>query len=452
MTAHGVPTIAYERRRHALSEALRDAVLFIAGQPEAVFANDVHYRYRPDTNIRYLTGFEEPCHLLIDGAGVDPGLTLFVRPRDATAETWNGVRAGVDGAKKTFGADFAYALDEWPAILERHLRETARFYWTQSRDGGVNERVLGAIRAVNAQRPRNGRASLIVEDANLLLGEMRVVKRDDELAVLRQACEVSAAAHRAVVSSVRPGDFEYHVEALVEYCFRSSGCAGPAYGTIAAGGANATVLHYTRNDRVLADGELLLLDAGGELGGYCGDITRTIPIGANFSPSQARLYDVVLSAQLEAIEAVRPGATIDGIHSKALAILVRGLIDLGLLPGTVEEAIANKSYERYYMHRTSHWLGMDVHDAGRYAVDGAPRKLEPGMVLTVEPGLYVPPDDPSEYRGIGIRIEDDVAVTTTGCEVLTVDAPKARDEIETLRRSALSDATRAQRVPAFLRK
>lgn len=452
MSSNDIPNDAFQRRRHTLAVELDGAVLFIAGPAESVYANDVHYRYRPDTNIRYLTGFEEPSHLLLSGGRVDPGLTLFVRPRDAAAETWNGVRAGVDGAKSVYGADYAYGLDEWPAILERYLRDARRFYWTQSGDVNVNERVLAAIRAANAQRPRNGQESLIVQDANLLLGEMRVRKHVDELKVMRKACEVSAAAHRDAMASVRPGDFEFHVEALVEYCFRSGGCAGPAYGTIAAGGSNATVLHYTRNDRVLARGDLLLLDAGGEYGGYCGDITRTFPIGESFSTAQARLYDVVLEAQTAAIDAVQPGATLDAVHATALGVLVRGLIEVGLVRGTIDEAIEAKSYDRYYMHRTSHWLGMDVHDAGRYAIEGKPRKLEPGMVLTVEPGLYIPAGDSTEYRGIGIRIEDDVVVTANGCEVLTSGAPKARDEIESLRREALERGGTAQRVPAFRRK
>lgn len=449
MTPNGPEPAVYERRRRTLLARLRGAVLFIPGPAEAIYANDVHYRYRPDTNIRYLTGFEEPAHVVLSGCEHERGMTLFVRPRDPAAETWTGRRAGIDGARTDYGADFAYTIDEWAGVLEKHLKDAEHFYWMQSRDNGVNERVLAAIRAANALRPRSGRDSLVIEDASLLLGEMRVLKNSDELATLRAACRVSAEAHRAVMRAIRPGDGEFQVEALVEYLFRNGGCSGPAYGSIAAGGANATVLHYTSNNRTLADGELLLLDAGGEYGGYCGDITRTFPIGPAYSEPQARLYDIVLAAQAAAIDAVKPGATVEAVHNAALEVLVAGLIDVGLVHGDVGEAIAKRSYERFYMHRTSHWLGMDVHDAGRYAIEGASRALEEGMVLTVEPGIYVPGDDPSAFAGIGIRIEDDVLVTASGCEVLTAAAPKDRGEIEELRRAAVASDSAPHIVPAL---
>jgi Xaa-Pro aminopeptidase len=449
MTPHGPEPAVYEKRRRALLDRLRSAVLFIPGPPEAIYANDVHYRYRPDTNIRYLSGFDEPSHLLLSGCEHERGLTLFVRPRDPAAETWTGKRAGVDGARAEYGADFAYTIDEWAGVLERHLKDAERLYWMQSRDNGVNERVLSAIRAANALRPRSGRESLVIEDATPLLGEMRVIKQPDELSTLRTACRVSAEAHRAIMEAIHPGDVEYQVEALIEYLFRNGGCSGPAYGSIAAAGANATVLHYTQNDRTLADGDLLLLDAGGEYGGYCGDITRTFPISARYTDAQARLYDIVLAAQGAAIAAVKPGETVESVHNAALEVLVAGLIDVDLVQGDVGDLIARRSYERFYMHRTSHWLGMDVHDAGRYAIDGKSRELAEGMVLTVEPGLYVPTDDASEFRGIGIRIEDDVLVTAHGAEVLTAAAPKDRGEIEKLRGRAIALGGSAHIVPAL---
>jgi Xaa-Pro aminopeptidase len=449
MTPNGPGPDVYANRRRELLERLQRAVLFIPGPAEAIYANDVHYRYRPDTNIRYLTGLDEPAHLVLSSCEHERGLTLCVRPRDPAAETWTGKRAGVDGARAIYGADFAYEIDGWAAVLERHLKDAERFYWMQSRDSAVNERVLAAIRAADVLRPRNGRNSLLIEDATLLLGEMRVVKRADELETLRTACRVSADAHRAIMQTIRPGDAEFQVDALVEYLFRNGGCSGPAYGSIAAAGANATVLHYTQNDRTLADGDLLLLDAGGEYGGYCGDITRTFPIGAAYSKAQARLYDIVLAAQTAAIATVKPGASVESVHIAALEVLVAGLIDVGLVPGDVGDAIAKRSYERFYMHRTSHWLGMDVHDAGRYAIDGKSRLLAEGMVLTVEPGLYVPVDDASAFRGIGIRIEDDVLVTATGSEVLTAAAPKDRGEIEMLRREAVAHGSSAHIVPAL---
>ena len=449
MTLNGPEPSVYARRRSRVLAANPRAVLFIAGPAEAVYANDVHYRYRPDTNIRFLTGFEEPANLILSDAGGERGLTLFVRERDPAAETWTGRRAGVDGARADYKADHAYPLSEWPAVLERHLREADRFYWTQSNDSQVNERVLAAIRAANAQRPRTGRPSLAVEDAALLLGETRVVKESDEIDVQRRACRVTADAHRAVMCALRPGDGEYQIEALVEYLLRNGGCSGPGYGTIAAGGANATVLHYTQNDRTLLDGDLLLLDAGGELGGYCGDVTRTFPVGARYSPAQAALYDIVLAAQHAAIAAARPGRSFDSVHTAALRVLAQGLLDVGLVTGSVDEVVEKRGYERFFMHRTSHWLGMDVHDAGRYAIDGASRALEPGMVLTVEPGLYIPTDHESEFRGIGIRIEDDLLVTPGGSEILTVDAPKERTEIEQIRAEALARADELHDSPAL---
>jgi Xaa-Pro aminopeptidase len=449
MTPNGPEPAVYEKRRRALLDRLRGAVLFIPGPAEAIYANDVHYRYRPDTNIRYLTGFEEPAHILLSGCEHERGLTLFVRPRDPAAETWTGKRAGVDGARADYGADFAYTIDEWAGVLETHLKDAERFYWMQSRDHGINERVLAAIRCANGLRPRSGRESLLIEDATAVLAEMRVIKQTDELSTLRTACRVSAETHRVVMEAIRPGDAEFQVEALVEYLLRNGGCSGPAYASIAASGSNATVLHYTQNDRTLVDGDLLLLDAGGEYGGYCGDVTRTFPIGATYSDAQARLYDIVLAAQSAAIATVKPGGTVESVHNAAIAVLVTGLIEVGLLHGDVGDAIAKRAYERFYMHRTSHWLGMDVHDAGRYAIDGKSRELAEGMVLTVEPGLYVPADDPSEFGGIGIRIEDDVLVTATGVEVLTAAAPKERGEIEKLRGRALGRASSGHIVPAL---
>lgn len=427
------------RRRSALAELDR-AVLFIAGPPEAVYANDVHYRYRTDTNIRYLTGFEEPASLLLSQCSdKEAGMTLFVRPSDPAAETWTGRRAGLDGACSRYGADHAYPLDEALTVLERHLRQADKLYFSHSLDRSVNERVMDVVHRVNLERPRTGAAHLVVADVRALLDEMRLHKCPEELRLMRRACEISARAHHRTMVEVRPGMNEFDVEAMLEHDFRRGGCSAPAYGTIAAAGANATVLHYTQNDRKLEAGDLILIDAGGEFGGYCADITRTWPISPRFSGKQAALYDVVLDAQLAAIEAVRPGATIEGIHEIAVAVLARGLVSLGLVSGSVEDCIKGERYRDYYMHRTSHWLGMDVHDAGAYRVDGKPRLLEPGMILTVEPGLYVGPGiaDAKGYEGIGIRIEDDVVVTDTGYEVLTRDAPKERSEIEALRSAAV---------------
>lgn len=417
------------------------AVLFLPESPELIFSNDVHFAYRPETNLRYLTGFEEPAALLLTAHGSEEdGFTLCVKPRDEQSETWTGRRVGLDGAKEIYGADHAYALEQTYEVLLRHLRHAAKLYYGHSRDPAVNQKVLELVHQANAERPRRGGDPLVVAEAGPLLAEHRLRKRPEEIALMRTAGQLSAMAHRRLMETLRPGDREYQAQALLDYEFRYHGCAGPAYGTICAGGANATVLHYTRNDDVLRDHDLLLVDAGGEYGGYCADITRTFPVGAAFSKPQAGLYDCVLAAQLAAIDLVRPGVTIEEVHKACVRVLTQGLLDLGTLDGSLDECIEKAKYSPFYMHNTSHWLGMDVHDAGTYRRDGASQRLEPGMVLTVEPGLYLRADAPVaiEFRGIGIRIEDDVLVTEAGAEVLTQAAPKQRAELETLRRAALA--------------
>ena len=441
MTLHGPPLSAFAERRAAVRAALEGAVLFLPEAPEAIYANDVHYPYRPDTDVRYLSGFEEPCALLLTGHGKEEdGFTLCVRPRDDMSETWTGRRAGLEGARHTYGADHSYVLGEAFDVLLRHLRHASKLYYAHSRDPRVNQRVLEVVHQANAERPRRGGDPLLVVEAAGFLADFRLRKRPEEIDLMREAGRVSAASHMRLFETMKPGWTEYQAQALLEYEFRFRGCTGPAYGSICAGGDGATVLHYTRNDRVLADGELLLIDAAGEYGGYCADITRTIPVGAKFTEGQAALYDIVLAAQKRSIEAVKPGVAVEEIHKLSVRVLVEGLVELGVLSGTVDECIAKNAYTPYYMHNTSHWLGMDVHDAGSYRVGGASRPLEAGMVLTVEPGLYLRTDAVVDetLRGIGIRIEDDVLVTETGCEVLTADVVKERADIEKLRARALA--------------
>jgi Xaa-Pro aminopeptidase len=441
MTLHGPPLSAFAERRAAVRAALEGAVLFLPEAPEAVYANDVHYPYRPDTDVRYLSGFEEPCALLLTAHGKEEdGFTLCVRPRDDMSETWTGKRAGLEGARHTYGADHSYVLGEAFDVLLRHLRHASKLYYAHSRDPRVNQRVLEVVHQANAERPRRGGDPLHVVEAAGFLAEFRLRKRPEEIELMREAGHVSAASHTRLFETMKPGWTEYQAQALLEYEFRFRGCTGPAYGSICAGGDGATVLHYTRNDRVLADGELLLIDAAGEYGGYCADITRTIPVGAKFTEGQAALYDIVLAAQKRSIEAVKPGVPVEEVHKASVRVLVEGLVELGVLSGTVEECISKNAYTPYYMHNTSHWLGMDVHDAGTYRVGGASRPLEAGMVLTVEPGLYLRADAAvdEKLRGIGIRIEDDVLVTETGYEVLTADVVKERADIEKLRARALA--------------
>ena len=438
MTPNGPSVKAYAERRRKLLAKLDNAALFLPGSPEAVFSNDVHYKYRPDTNIRYLTGFEEPSSLLLSQSTDPAGLTLFVTPRNPKAEIWTGRRAGVDGAVERYGADQAFPLEEQLTVLEKCATKVDAIYYSPSQNAAANHRFYECVERLNRARPRLGLAPLVVQDAAALLSEMRLYKSAEEIACLARACDISAEAHRLAMASTQPGAYEYQVEATIEHEFRSKGCAGPAYGTIVAGGANATVLHYTSNGDALSDGDLLLIDAGGEYGGYCADITRTFPVGKTFSTAQAELYDLVLASQHAAIDAAVAGKTIEDVHGAACRVLVSGLVDCGLLDGNIDELLESNAIEPFYMHRTSHWLGMDVHDVGLYKRDEKFRPLEAGMVLTVEPGLYFAEDADVEdkYRGIGIRIEDDILVTDDGNKNLTADAPKNRNEIEALRAAA----------------
>ncbi|HYB99722.1 MAG TPA: aminopeptidase P N-terminal domain-containing protein [Candidatus Limnocylindrales bacterium] len=441
MTLHGPQPAAFQERRRKVREQLSGAVLFLPETPEALYANDVHYPYRPETNIRYLCGFEEPAALLLTShGGEEDGFTLCVRPRDEHSEIWTGRRAGVEGARDVYGADHAHTLDKTYEVLLKHLRQASRLYYSYSPDPAVNQKVLAAVHQANLERPRKGGDAIVVAEATPLLAEHRLRKRPEEVELMRTAGRISGEAHARIVETLRPSMTEYQVQAQLEHDFRFGGCTGPAYGSICAGGADATILHYTRNDKALADSELILIDAAGEYGGYCADITRTFPVGASYSKAQAELYDLVLAAQLAAIDAIRPGATIESVHKTAVRVLTQGMLDLGLLQGTLDECIEKNAHQPFYMHNTSHWLGMDVHDAGAYRVGDASRTLEPGMVLTVEPGLYVRANAEVDQRwhGIGIRIEDDVLVTDSGHEILTGSAPKDRADIERVRRRALA--------------
>ncbi len=429
MTPNGPKAEIHAQRRRRMLEAVgADALVFIAGPPEAVYSNDVCYRYRPDTNIRYLAGYEDPACLMFGGP--DGEFTLFVEGRDPERERWTGPRLGPEGAAERYGACHAHALEDWPGVLAEALGRTAVLYYDPPLEARAAAKLRELIKA-------NG--GLELRSAAELFGEFRVVKEAEEIEVMRQATAISARAHRDLAERLRPGMAEYEIEAAIEHEFRRAGCAGPAYPTIAASGSNATILHYTRNDRTTCDGDLLLLDAGGEWGGYCADITRTIPVGASYSAGQREIYEVVLEAQKVAIEAVAPGTSYQEVNMRAVTSMVPAMIELGLLEGSTEECIESGAYTSYYMHRTGHWLGMDVHDPGSYGDNGA-RLLEPGMVLTVEPGIYVPEDAacPRQFRGIGVRIEDDVLVTAGGHEVLTTAAPKETTELEELRARALA--------------
>jgi Xaa-Pro aminopeptidase len=432
------PNVYAERREELMRRIGPQAVAVVHGGREQRRNSDVDYRYRQPSDLLYLTGFEEPEAVAVLAPGRKERFVLFVRPRDKEREIWTGRRLGVEGAVARLGADVAYPIAELGQCLVDLVDGATELHYLFGDDKEVEQLMMSTLSTLRAHERRGKRAPRRTVDLRTTLHEMRLIKDAHALAQLRRAVDITTEAHVTAMKAVRPGMYEYEVEALVDYTFRRRGGAGPGYGTIVGGGDNATVLHYTENAAALTGGTLLLIDAGGEFGGFTADVTRTYPVSGRFSPAQRRLYEVVLRAEKECVALVRPGATIDGIHQHAVEVLTAGMVELGLLQGSVSELIEKETYKRYYMHRTSHWLGMDVHDVGSYLVEGqegGSRPLVPGMVLTVEPGLYVAADDteaPAELRGIGVRIEDDVLVTADGHEVLTRHIPKDVDDIEAL--------------------
>jgi Xaa-Pro aminopeptidase len=433
-----IPAAALAARRTRVLDALGDGVLLLAAAPERMRSNDVAHRYRQDSDFGYVTGFPEPDAVCLLAPGDEPSYVLFVQPNDPERAIWVGARAGVDGAIERYGAAAAYPLADLEKELPRWLGKTERVYLALGREDPLPARLLAAVRHAQVERPRVGRGLVAVHDASDLLHELRLVKEPGELALMRQAIGIACEAHREAMQAARPGMHEFELEALVDYTFRRQGATGPAYPSIIAGGPNATILHYTDNAAALSATDLLLIDAGAEYAGYCADVTRTFPVGPRFDGARRDCYEAVLAAQTAAIAAARPGATLVDLHARAVRTLAERLVALGLLGGSVEQALEQETYKRFYMHRTSHWLGRDVHDVGRYRVGDTPRALVPGMVFTVEPGLYVAPsaDVPEAFRGIGIRIEDDVLVTADGCEVLSAAAPKTIADVEALRAGA----------------
>ncbi len=422
-----------DRRRRFLAELPAGSLALFPAAPVAIRSGDVEYPYRQDNDLFYLTGFPEPESVCLLDTEAPERFMLFVRPRDPERETWTGARFGVEGGIESFGADAAWTIDRFEEVFAKRLDGRERLYFALGRDEAFNQRVLEQVRRSQATRSRTGTSGLTLVPPADVLHEMRVRKGPEELERMRRAIEISAVGHREALAAARPGTSEHEIEAALDFAFRRLGGTGPAYPSIVASGANATILHYTDNSRRLEAGELLLIDAGAEFDHYCADVTRTYPVGGRYGAEARGVYDVVLAAQKAGIERVAPGVTLEDVHRAALSVLVDGLRSLGVLTTSTEEAIEKEGYRPYYMHRTSHWLGMDVHDVGKYRLNGQPRALEPGMVLTVEPGLYFTASAPSErFRGIGVRIEDDVLVTDTGHEVLSAAVPKDPAEIEQL--------------------
>lgn len=418
-------------RRARLAAQLGDGIAIVATAPEVPRNRDTHYPYRHDSYFYWLSGFAEPEAVVVVIGGDAPETILFCRDRDETREIWDGFRYGPAAAQAHFGFDAAYSITELDARLPDLMGNRARLAYAVGQDPAWDARVIGWLNAVRAKTRQGILAPGEILDVRHALDEMRLIKDAHELALMRRAAEISTGAHRAAMRATRPGGHEYEIEAELLSAFRRGGAEAPAYTSIVASGANACVLHYVFNNQPLKDGDLLLIDAAAEFGSYAADITRTFPVNGRFSPAQKDAYELVLAAQAAAIDAVRPGHHWNAPHDAAVRVLTQGMVDLKLLTGEVDGLIESKAYDRFYMHRTGHWLGLDVHDAGEYKLNGAWRPLQPGMTLTVEPGLYIRPADdiPEALWNIGIRIEDDVAVTESACEVLTTP-PKTVAEIE----------------------
>jgi Xaa-Pro aminopeptidase len=414
-----------------------ETALLVLANPVRVRSNDAEHEYRPNSDLWYLTGFEEPeaAALLLPGHPEHP-FVMFLRKKDREREIWEGWRLGVEGAKERLGCDAAFPIDEMAQHLPKMFEGRSRLVYGLGWDEDVDRVVVRAIRKIAHLARKGKRAPRTIEDPLRFVHELRLVKSPGEVAALRRAVEVSAMGHVAGMRATRPGVREYELAAEVEYVFKRNGATAPGYATIVGAGRNACVLHYVSNRARLEPGDVVLVDAGAEVGYYTGDITRSWPVSGAFSPEQREIYDLVLRANEEVISLVRPGLEWHRLHERTVQVLTEGLVALGVLAGTVEKAIEEKTYRKFFMHSTGHWLGIDVHDVGAYASDGEPgRPLEAGMVFTVEPGLYFHADEeaaPVRYKGIGVRIEDDVLVTESGCEVLSVAAPKAREEVEGL--------------------
>lgn len=427
----------YRRRRKKLMDLMGDeSIGIIPTAPVYVRNRDVEFPFRPESNFYYLTGYPEPEAVAVLIPDRHHGeYVLFCRENDPVMETWNGRRAGIEGACEIYGADDAFPIEDLDEILPGLIEDRERIFYTMGNDPAFDQRVVGWVNKVR-KRVRSGVSApdeFISPDH--FLHEMRLYKSRSEITTMRRAARISAKAHKRAMRVCRPGMTEYQIEAELKYVFMQEGAREPAYPPIVGGGENSCILHYTENRDKLNDGDLLLVDAGCEFGGYASDISRTFPVNGVFTSAQREIYDLVLEAQEAAIDQVKPGNHWDDPHQAAVEVLTRGLLDLGILKGRVKTLLREESYKKFYMHRTGHWLGMDVHDVGDYKVEGEWRTFEPGMVLTVEPGLYFAAGSKGlakKWWNIGIRIEDDVLVTRNGNDILSKDAPKTPEEIENL--------------------
>jgi Xaa-Pro aminopeptidase len=418
---------------------MRGAAAIFPSAPLTIRNNDVEHEYRQNSDFYFLTGFEEPNSVAVLVPDHEKTkFVLFVQPRDPERETWTGWRTGEDGAVRDYGADAAFTIDKVNEELPKLIEKADRIYYRFGVDTTFDDRIIRMIGRFRHARQRDGWGPTTITDPGVVLDDLRLIKAGDDLESLRKAVNATCEAHVEAMRFARPGKYEYEIEGVLRYVFLNNGSRRPGYPPIVASGPNATVLHYRDNKRLINERDLVLIDAGAECDYYTADVTRTFPASGRFSEAQAAVYEVVLAAQMEAIASVRPGAKFIEPHESAVRVLTEGMRRLGLLEGELDQLIKNQAFDKFYMHRTSHWLGMDVHDAGSYKDGEEWRRLQPGMVLTIEPGLYIKPDAegvPERYRGIGVRIEDDVLVTERGCEVVSSGAPKRIDEIEAIMNS-----------------
>lgn len=428
----------HSKRRRAFLEAVtargEDAVCVFPAAPVFTRNNDVEHEYRQDSDLFYLSGFAEPGTVLVmeakvagEGGKPEHKSTMFVRPRDPDREIWDGPRWGVDGAKEHFGANEAFVIDKLAEELPKLFQNKKRLYYRLGVNRAMDDKVLEAIDRTRARAKLGISWPVEIVDPGTILHEMRLFKSNEDLDAMRKAADITAEAHLRAMAETKAGMHEFQIEAMLLETFRAHGSERPAYGSIVGSGPNATILHYRQNNKKMTDGELLLIDAGCEYEYYAADVTRTFPIGGKFSKEQQAVYELVLDAQEAGIAKTVKGSSLEQIHATCVDVITRGLVKLGLLQGEVEQLVKDEAYKPFYMHKTSHWLGMDVHDVGNYYVGGKARALEPGMVLTVEPGIYIGKDYdkvPAEWRGIGVRIEDDILVTDGAPDNLTKAIPK----------------------------
>lgn len=430
----------FHQRREQLLAKLGNGTAIFRSASHAVMHNDVEYNFRQDSTFYYFTGFNEADAVAVFAPHHEEHkYILFVQPKDRDKETWTGYRVGVEAAKEAYGADIAYPIAELDEHLPKYLEKADRLYYHLGRDNGFNNRILRLFQRFVGRYDRTGFGPLAIEDPLLLVSSLRLHKSDYEIELMRKAVEIAAEAHQLALDHRKPGLYEYELQAEMERLFRLRGGLGPAYPSIVASGENACILHYTENSRQMQDGDLLLIDAGCSYDYYNSDITRTFPVGDKFTEEQRILYELVLKAQVAAIEQVQPGNPWKQFHETAVRVITEGLLELGLLQGEIEEVIKEEKYKPFFMHGTGHWLGLDVHDIGGRKTGDNWYSFAPGQVITVEPGIYIRPDFqpaegqpevPDRWRGIGIRIEDDVLVTATGNEILTAAVPKSVEAME----------------------